>query len=688
MGWEIKTEAPKVETPEAKAARETKEFGDNLKKVTAELKDTKKDPEKIASLLDTKFQEWLKKLSTGTESDKKQLADLKSLVESVQTDKTITLDDKDKAALTSLLALIAPLTTTYTAEVITHNDEFKSTKVVEETDQTKFDSYNQNSDNLKAAKNKIILPEYNNLPWKKLIEIALNSPTKTNIQELQGFLYTKVNNTDKNQTKDLLKTKSFNKVTGARDWRLGEKTFAAFDQYLTTFAGEVTTAKTEAQKTLDAKKIADESTANTVVTTTEKIKSNAETILDNQAALAIVNSKITYAHPERADKAIKVADDMKTISYRGAVFNIPPKTLVTINNAKTTWWMSFKPENFITLLDPTESKSFTDRKAEKDKEVDAKIMTYDANTNSYVYGWKYISRDAIGTGADQMTLETFQTEVDKMNMNNNNESATTTKRISADGSVITKIKDFQYGNGYKIKTSTLDDKMQNVATTKVEVKRGDKEKTVTKTFDAQGRTDTFTKVKTNGDVKKEKIRTFDDEWRVIDFTKNIEKKDSFKERATTKEMDIDNKTTDVIPASAADISKALNDISKKTPLIIPMPINGVPVTVNVPTNSLFNNYDIKNSGEKINISLKKEWTPLSKTDFDAMFKTLLTDAGITKLAMKEYNEQGSKTEKDNVTTKSVTERSFTVNEGTSQNKPASQKIIAGDQKWTIPNNLA
>ncbi|MEI8008957.1 MAG: hypothetical protein WCI00_06290 [bacterium] len=48
--------------------------------------------------------------------------------------------------------------------------------------------------------------------------------------------------------------------------------------------------------------------------------------------------------------------------------------------------MSFKPENFITLLDPTESKSFTDRKAEKDKEVDAKIMTYDANTNSYVYG--------------------------------------------------------------------------------------------------------------------------------------------------------------------------------------------------------------------------------------------------------------------------------------------------------------
>ncbi|MEI8008959.1 MAG: hypothetical protein WCI00_06300 [bacterium] len=86
------------------------------------------------------------------------------MVESVQTDKTITLDDKDKAALTSLLALIAPLTTTYTAEVITHNDEFKSTKVVEETDQTKFDSYNQNSDNLKAAKNKIILPEYNNLP--------------------------------------------------------------------------------------------------------------------------------------------------------------------------------------------------------------------------------------------------------------------------------------------------------------------------------------------------------------------------------------------------------------------------------------------------------------------------------------------------------------------------------------------
>ncbi|MEI8008955.1 MAG: hypothetical protein WCI00_06280 [bacterium] len=71
-------------------------------------------------------------------------------------------------------------------------------------------------------------------------------------------------------------------------------------------------------------------------------------------------------------------------------------------------------------------------------------------------------------------------------------------------------------------------------------------------------------------------------------------------------MDIDNITTDVIPASAADISKALNDISKKTPLIIPMPINGVPVTVNVPTNSLFNNYDIKNSGEKINISLKKE----------------------------------------------------------------------------------
>ena len=63
-----------------------------------------------------------------------------------------------------------------------------------------------------------------------------------------------------------------------------------------------------------------------------------------------------------------------------------------------------------------------------------------------------------------------------------------------------------------------------------------------------------------------------------------------------------------------------------------------------------------------------------------MFKTLLTDAGITKLAMKEYNEQGSKTEKDNVTTKSVTERSFTVSEGTSQNKPASQKIIAGDQK--------
>ncbi|MEI8008958.1 MAG: hypothetical protein WCI00_06295 [bacterium] len=58
--------------------------------------------------------------------------------------------------------------------------------------------------------------------------------------------------------------------------------------------------------------------------------------MDNQAALAIVNSKITYAHPERADKAIKVADDMKTISYRGAVFNIPPKTLVTINNAKTT----------------------------------------------------------------------------------------------------------------------------------------------------------------------------------------------------------------------------------------------------------------------------------------------------------------------------------------------------------------
>lgn len=675
---QIKTEAPKTETPEAKAARETKDFGDNLNKVkdflNAPTNKTEEQEKQISWLLDSKFQTWLNNLPCG------DVKEIDGTIQSVLANTTLILDPGEKAVLQNLQTLLKPLITEDKAVAKFEKDATnKVTTKWKETIKYNIEAKKW-GDFLSKTIAKINGAEYQDLPGQATILEALKSPTKENITSLQQFLYDNIPANNQTARDTFLRN---NQKKGAWDWMYWTSTDTSLDDHLKAFIDfKDTNAKINTTDLPAARLAADQ-----IAKANDEWQTKVETNKDNWASLAIINSKITYEHPERADKNVKVSDDMKTINYRGAVFNVPVNDIVAINKTKTTWWMSFTPENFITVLNPIESKNFTDRKEQKDKELDAKVMTYDAKTNNYVYGGKYISRDAIGTGTDKMTLETFQTEVDKMNMNTTNEYRTNDTRTSADGTVTTKIKDFEYENGYKIKTTTLDNTTKNVATTKVEVKRGDKEKTVTKTLDAAGRTDTFTKVKTNGDVKKQKTRTFDDEGRVVDFSKTKEDKDSFKEKATTKELAIDTKTTDVIPASAADISKALNDISKKTPLTLPMPINGVPITVNVPTNSLFNNYDIKNSGEKINISLKKGWIPLSQPDFDTMFKTLLTDAGITKLAMKEYNEQGSKTEKDNVTTKSVTERSFTVSEGTSQNKPASQKIIAGDQKWTIQDDL-
>ncbi len=649
---QIKTEAPKAETAEAKAARETKEFGDNLNKVkdflAAPANKTEEQEKQISWLLDSNFQKWL---STMDCNDVKTINDTVNGVL-----KDTSLNNWEKTVLVNIQTLLTPLITEDKA--VANFEKDASGKVI--ASWTEKINYNIDikkwGDFLKKSATKLSTPEYNELPGKPEILNALQNPTKENIISLQTFLY------DNLPADDQAAFKKENQKKGAWDGMYGINTDAALNNHLQAFIDFQNTKKTAAEKNLPTAKAA----ADALAKTNDEIHNKVEETKDNQAALAILNSKITYAHPERADKTIKIADDMKTINYRWAVFNIPPKTLVAINNAKTTWWMSFKPENFITFLDPTESKSFTDRKGEKDKELDAKIMTYDEKTNNYVYGGKYISRDAIGTGGGQMTLETFQTEVDKMNMNNSNESATTTKRTSADGDVITKIKDFQYGNGYKIKTTTLDDKTQNVATTKVEVKRGDKEKTVTKTFDAQGRTDTFTKVKTNGDVKKEKIRTYDDEWRVIDFTKNIEKKDSFKERATTKEMNIDNEATNTIKATSSDVLTALTlhnrKASKET-----IDLNIWLTKLNIPKtmeeqNSILKNYDIVRTWDKINISLKTWWIALDQPTFTSTFENLLKTANIATLDMKDYAMNGNK--KDTV--KSVTDYSFVVGEDTTK----------------------
>lgn len=108
--------------------------------------------------------------------------------------------------------------------------------------------------------------------------------------------------------KAALKTSSINTKTNERDGRLGAGTFAAFDKYLTTFAGEVTQAKADAQTALDTKKAEDLTKSDAVVKTTEEVKTKTETALDENKSLAIINSKITYEHPERADKTIKPVD--------------------------------------------------------------------------------------------------------------------------------------------------------------------------------------------------------------------------------------------------------------------------------------------------------------------------------------------------------------------------------------------
>jgi hypothetical protein len=102
-------------------------------------------------------------------------------------------------------------------------------------------------------------------------------------------------------------------------------------------------------------------------------------------------------------------------------------------------------------MNPKEEVDFKETDAFKkfientDKQLDAKIMTYDAKTDHYNYGGKYISRDKIGNGLGQMTLEQFQTEVNHMNMSKTNEFRTKTKEVSLDGKTTKTTTDFELG---------------------------------------------------------------------------------------------------------------------------------------------------------------------------------------------------------------------------------------------------
>jgi len=98
----------------------------------------------------------------------------------------------------------------------------------------------------------------------------------------------------------------------------------------------------------------------------------------------------------------------------------------------------------MTNLATTDQTKIDDWKAKVDAKLDAKIMTYDETTNNYVYRNKYVSRDDVGTGDGQITLEKFQTAVDKMLLSNDNDFSTTTSRTSLDGTVNTQIKDLTW----------------------------------------------------------------------------------------------------------------------------------------------------------------------------------------------------------------------------------------------------
>ena len=61
-----------------------------------------------------------------------------------------------------------------------------------------------------------------------------------------------------------------------------------------------------------------------------------ETKADDNAALALINSKVTYENPERADKELQISADGATLSYRGETqdalnFITIPKSIVVSN---------------------------------------------------------------------------------------------------------------------------------------------------------------------------------------------------------------------------------------------------------------------------------------------------------------------------------------------------------------------
>ena len=265
-------ETPKVtptETLEQKKTRESQEFSVNLTKVTDAVK-TPEQADKIATILDSNFQDGLKTLAT-TEEGKKQLI---ALGTDIAKQLTNMINSADKKALEDIQKLITPLT----IETSTTTFDSNNTEKIIATG-TKNESFNTTEKKWKElianAIVKIHGDTYKNLPGKKEIVAALINSKQEDIASLQNFLFENLPKTIADKLAD--KSRQWNSDTGKRDGKYGEQTNAALTDYLDAYIANTdsTTKKTTAEQA-----------ATTVVTSTENLnalntsKTTATTKLD------------------------------------------------------------------------------------------------------------------------------------------------------------------------------------------------------------------------------------------------------------------------------------------------------------------------------------------------------------------------------------------------------------------------
>ena len=331
MWWEIKTEAPKVESPEAKAARE---FTDNLTKVTDIVTKTPEKSEEIASVLDTNFKKWLDGLSK-TEAGKTAIKGLEQQIKEINTDANTKIDAKDKAALTALLTLITPLTMETSA---TPFDSKGTDKITAEgkTDEAYNTTETKWSKIIADEITKINGDSYKDLPGKKEIVAALTNPKKENIVSLQNFLFENLPKPIADKLAD--SSRQWDADTGKRDGKYGEQTNIALTAYLDAYTAnmDITTKKTSAEQA-----------ANAVATSTENLKTlnESKTTATTKLDAALTTYKEADYTPTEwksltdakttGQKAIDAATTPDWVTKGEATAEAAMKTIPTINQVKT-----------------------------------------------------------------------------------------------------------------------------------------------------------------------------------------------------------------------------------------------------------------------------------------------------------------------------------------------------------------